>query len=171
MTEISKPAFYESRQTLAFFLNLSHGMAEADPPPPPVKTDEQASSQPSRASSSTTAQSQSRAAWTERTDTNLNATSVATGSASDESREQQIRSSSVAQLALHPHQQKRFSCFLSHYKREAGTEARLVKMKLKEILASKASTKELFLDSGVGSTLTPNPNPSPSRSHNPDPNA
>ena len=39
---------------------------------------------------------------------------------------------------------KRFACFLSHYKREAGTEARLVK----DRLASKASTKELFLDSG-----------------------
>ena len=43
---------------------------------------------------------------------------------------------------------KRFACFLSHYKREAGPEARLVKNELKEILASRASTKELFLDSG-----------------------
>ena len=43
---------------------------------------------------------------------------------------------------------KRFACFLSHYKREAGTEARLVKKYLTEILASRASTKELFLDSG-----------------------
>ena len=43
---------------------------------------------------------------------------------------------------------KHFACFLRHYKREAGTEARLVKKYLTEILASRASTKELFLDSG-----------------------
>ena len=41
---------------------------------------------------------------------------------------------------------KRFSSFLSHFKREAGTEARLVQLQLKDIL--KSEDKEVFLDSG-----------------------
>ena len=43
-----------------------------------------------------------------------------------------------------PHQRsKRYSCFLSHYKHEAGTEARLVKNELKQHIK-----KDSFLDSG-----------------------
>ena len=42
---------------------------------------------------------------------------------------------------------KRFSSFLSHFKREAGTEARLVQLQLKQIL--KSEDKEVFLDSGA----------------------
>ena len=38
---------------------------------------------------------------------------------------------------------KRFSSFLSHFKREAGTEARLVQMHL-----GSQAEKEIFLDSG-----------------------
>ena len=61
---------------------------------------------------------------------------------------------------------KRFACFLSHYKREAGTEARLVKKYLMEILAPKESTTELFLDSG-GSLFPPNLDPPDSCDPNP----
>ena len=46
---------------------------------------------------------------------------------------------------LQQHPKKRFSSFLSHFKREAGTEARLVQMQLREILESE---KDIFLDSG-----------------------
>ena len=38
---------------------------------------------------------------------------------------------------------KRFACFLSHYKQEAGTEARLVKQMLAPLIK-----KDSFLDSG-----------------------
>ena len=52
---------------------------------------------------------------------------------------------------------KRFSCFLSHYKLEAGTEARLVQVQLKDILAKGANSEiEIFLDSGKARTAPPN---------------
>ena len=41
------------------------------------------------------------------------------------------------------HQERRFGCFLSHFKQEAGTEARLVKQMLAPHIK-----KDLFLDSG-----------------------
>jgi hypothetical protein len=47
-----------------------------------------------------------------------------------------------------PSSSKRFSSFLSHFKREAGTEARLVQLQLKQILKSEDKDKEVFLDSG-----------------------
>ena len=47
------------------------------------------------------------------------------------------------QTSTDPHQEKRFSCFLSHYKQEAGTEARLVKQMLAPLIK-----KDSFLDSG-----------------------
>ena len=47
---------------------------------------------------------------------------------------------------------KRFACFLSHYKREAGTEARLVRKYLTEILESRASSK---MSNCLTLTLTP----------------
>ena len=47
------------------------------------------------------------------------------------------------QTSTDAHQEKRFSCFLSHYKHEAGTEARLVKDRLAPHV-----NKDLFLDSG-----------------------
>ena len=104
------------------FLNLPHEMAEPDQPPPPlpqkVETGKPAfSQQPPPEASSTTAQSQSDAVLPERTDANLNTTATATA--------------------------KRFSCFLSHYKQEAGTEARLVKQMLAPLIK-----KDSFLDSG-----------------------
>ena len=46
-------------------------------------------------------------------------------------------------MLVPPHQKKRFSCFLSHYKEEAGTEARLVKNELKHHINMNS-----FLDSG-----------------------
>ena len=55
------------------------------------------------------------------------------------------RSSNTPDISPHqPHQRsKRYTCFLSHYKHEAGTEARLVKNELKQHIK-----KESFLDSG-----------------------
>ena len=41
---------------------------------------------------------------------------------------------------------RRFGAFLSHYKTECGTEARLVQQNLKQILPR--DTNEVFLDSG-----------------------
>ena len=53
----------------------------------------------------------------------------------------------IQQLAEGQREQgKRYSSFLSHFKREAGTEARLVQMQLKGILGSD-DNKEVFLDS------------------------
>ena len=97
-------------------------MAEPDPPPLPlpqkVETGEPTfNQQPPPKASSITAQSQSDAVMPERTDANLNTTVATT--------------------------MKRFSCFLSHYKHEAGTEARLVKNELKHHMK-----KDSFLDSG-----------------------
>ena len=46
--------------------------------------------------------------------------------------------------------EKRFAGFLSHYKRECGTEARLVQEKLKNILPS---GQDVFLDSGKSAPL------------------
>ena len=45
---------------------------------------------------------------------------------------------------------KRFAGFLSHYKRECGTEARLVQVELKNILSS---GQDVFLDSGKSAPL------------------
>ena len=55
------------------------------------------------------------------------------------------RSSTTPDISPHqPHQRsKRYSCFLSHYKHEAGTEARLVKDRLAPLIK-----KDSFLDSG-----------------------
>ena len=122
--EVSKPALSGARHTkwqmLATFLNLPQEMAEPGPPspPPPRKADEQAFNQPPLLEASpTTVRSQSDAVLSERTDANLNTTATATV--------------------------KRFSCFLSHYKHEAGTEARLVKDRLAPLIK-----KDSFLDSG-----------------------
>ena len=47
---------------------------------------------------------------------------------------------------------KRYAGFLSHYKREAGTEARLVQQNLSQILPGQNS--HVFLDSGKNEKLT-----------------
>ena len=47
---------------------------------------------------------------------------------------------------------KRFASFLSHFKRECGTEARLVQLQLKQILPG--DNNDVFLDSGEAPQLT-----------------
>ena len=47
---------------------------------------------------------------------------------------------------------KRFAGFLSHYKRECGTEARLVHKELRDILPA---GKDMFLDSGANAPPSP----------------
>ena len=45
---------------------------------------------------------------------------------------------------------KKFACFLSHYKLECGTEARLVQMNMRTIIEKapiEGSSNEVFLDS------------------------
>lgn len=56
------------------------------------------------------------------------------------------RNGSVSQL---PRKKKKFWCFLSHFKREAGTEARLVHEKLKDVgpNLSNGHADDIFLDS------------------------
>ena len=47
---------------------------------------------------------------------------------------------------------KRFASFLSHFKRECGTEARLVQVQLKQILPE--NMNDVFLDSGEPNSCT-----------------
>ena len=52
---------------------------------------------------------------------------------------------------------KRFASFVSHFKRECGTEARLVQLQLKQILPE--DSDEVFLDSGAAAQLARTPDP------------
>ena len=58
--------------------------------------------------------------------------------------------SSTSEPGPTPKTEKRFAGFLSHYKRECGTEARLVQDRLKNILPS---GQDMFLDSGKSAPL------------------
>ena len=146
------------------------------PPPPPNQTripvstrqeqkfDQHASSQPPTEPSSAPAESQSGAAWPERTNTSPNTTAAtATTAAEEDLKEQRTPGRrTVSPPPPEVHKQKRFSCFLSHYKREAGTEARLVK----QILAPHIK-KDLFLDSGMNMIANSRENPFLNQNPNP----
>ena len=68
------------------------------------------------------------------------------------------QSSRVAPVTCRPSlRDRRFAAFLSHFKRECGTEARLVQLQLKQILPE--DSDEVFLDSGAAAQLARTPDP------------